>query len=72
VYEIGDIFDTSAWLAKWFRSCDRNSDSFKESFCDLILMEVLESNGIVRFIVRSVLSSFALANVLPIIEIDAD
>jgi hypothetical protein len=34
---------------KWFCSCDRNSDFFR----DLFPMEVSELNGIVRFIVIS-------------------
>jgi hypothetical protein len=36
------------WSKKWFRSCDRNSDFFR----DLILMEVSELNGMVWFIVE--------------------
>ncbi len=50
-----------------FRSCDQNSDLFR----DLNLMKVSELNGIVRYIVRSVCRKFACANVLSIFEFDA-
>ncbi len=45
---------TNKWSNKWFRSCDRNFDFFR----DLILMEVSELNGIVWFIVRLVCKQF--------------
>ncbi len=48
------IETNESWSNKWFRSCDRNSDFFR----DLNLMEVSELNGIVRFIVRSVCKQF--------------
>ncbi len=43
------------WSNKWFRSCNRNSNFF---FRDLILMEISELDGIVRFVVRPVCKQF--------------
>jgi hypothetical protein len=45
---------TREWSNKWFRSCDRNPDFFR----DLILMEVSELSGLARFIVSSVCKHF--------------
>jgi hypothetical protein len=44
----GSFMIAGAMVKKLFRSCDRNSDFFR----DLILMEVSEVNGVVRLIVR--------------------